>query len=200
MIARARWLTRAAEPAELSQLVLVSGFTVIVLGSGGMPLTKAMSKLAGPDTGFTETYVSSGMAILGSGLLLAFGVFTASASYRMLIDTIGRCELAKDEMAWINQSPEYERMIEDRELLRLAANVGQVCRTYLATYSLFVRFLSDYRTLLNEYGKVLDKTIEQARIELLNNQAEEGLEQYAARVRREGMRKEREGRSRMKLR
>lgn len=192
MISTAKLLQRSASFQEVFSFSFMSFMVVVLAATGGAGLLDDVPELVGSSPGLTASYLSklADVVFLTVIVVVAFGF--GVLNYRTLTNTVARCEVAEDELAWINDCPEYEQMVEDRELMKLAASVGRVCRTYPATHGLFVRFLGDYQKLLNEYGGV-DRTIQEARIELLNNQADEGLDRYSARVRREGMRKEREG-------
>lgn len=193
MISTARLLSRNASGGELGSCALMSMFVVILIATGGYGVLEDVPELVGSSLELTWAYVSKLTDAPFPAVIVAVSAGFVVLNYRTLANTIARCDLAEDELAWINQSPEYERMVAERELRRLAKNVQRVCRTYPATHGLFVRFLGNYRTLINEYGPEVNETIQEARIELLNIEAEEGLERHAVRVRREGMRKEREG-------
>lgn len=193
MISKAKLLRRYAGFAEVFSFSVTSFMVVVLVAFGGAGLLDAVPELVGSSPGLTETYLSKLSNVLFDAVILVVGCGLAILNHRILRNTVARCELSEDELAWIKDQPDYERMAEDSELMRLAANVSRMCRTYQCQNPLFERFLEEYLTLLNEYGWGLDETMQEARIERLNTQADEGLERYAARVRREGMRKEREG-------
>ena len=193
MISTARILSRRASSGEVGSFAFISMFVVILLATSGHGALNAAPELAGSNPELSWLYVSKLADVLFPAVIVVIAWGFAGLNYRTLTNTVARCELAEDEMAGIDQHACYERMIEDRELMRLAANVSRACRTYSATHGLFKQFLGNYRTLLDEYGGGVAQTIQEARIELLNIQAEEGLERHAATVRREGMRKERTG-------
>lgn len=193
MIAKARWLLRAAEPAELFWFVLMSGFTVVIVGTSMSALATVLPEVVGSEPEFSEAYLGKSVPVLGWVVFLVFGFFTAIENYRILQNTIARCELAEDELAWVKKCPEYERMVEDRELMRLSANVRRVCRTYRRAHPLFVQFLAAYRALLKNYARAKEQD-RRSFIEDMNEAAEEGLEQHETRVRRERRKKNREGR------
>lgn len=193
MIAKARWLLRAAEPAELFWFVLMSGFTVVIFGTSMSALATVLPEVVGSEPEFSEAYLSRVVPVVAWVVFLVFGFFTAIENYRILQNTIARCELAEDELSWVKKCPEYERMVEDRELMRLSANVRRVCRTYRRAHPLLMRFLRAYRALLENYSRATEEEYSSL-IEEMNEAAEEGLEQHETRVRRERRKKNREGR------
>lgn len=166
MISKANLLRRSASFGELFSFSFMSFMVVVLAATGGYGLLEAVPELLGSTPGLTGSYLSKLVNALLDAVIVVVACGFSVLNYRTLQNTVARCELAEDEMAWINQCPEYERMVEDRELMRLAANVSRVCRTYPATHGLFVRFLSDYRTLLDDYGGGVDAEIQEARIEL----------------------------------
>lgn len=193
MISRARQLREHASFEDLGWFLTKSVLLAGTLALIGLSALDAVPAFVVSEPSFDKAYIADAIYLLGLLPFMVAILLLAATNYRLLQDTMARCELASDEMALINKHPSYERMTCDRELMKLAANVRRVCLTYPATHGLFKQFLGDYRTLLDDYGGGVDAEIQQARIELLNIQAEEGLERHAARVRREGMRKEREG-------
>lgn len=75
-------------------------------------------------------------------------------------------------------------MVRDRGLMRLAANVGGLCRSYPATLPLLGAFLRKYRELLDTYGSA-ETARTSALVADLNEVAEDGLDRHRARTRRE---------------
>lgn len=190
MISTARLLRRSASFGELGGFVLMSLVPVFLIGVAGAVLTMAVPELVNAEPGLDGAYLVEVFGVVWPVLYALIGIFVAFKNYQTLQDTIGRCELAEDELAWIKRCPEHERMVEDRELMRLAANVRRVCQTYPATHGLFERFLEEYRVLLKNYGSGMKKT-RQARIQHMNEAADEGLERNARRIQREQMKRNR---------
>lgn len=191
MISTARLLSRSASYGELGSFVLMSLVPVFLIGVVGYLLTMAVPELAGAQPGLHGAYLVKVFDAVWPVLYALVGVFVAFKNYRTLQDTVARCELAEDELAWIKRCSEYGRMGEDRELMRLAVNARRVCQTYHSQHPLFERFLGEYLRLLENYGSGMEKTT-QARIQYMKEAADEGLEQHARRVRREQMKKNRE--------
>lgn len=191
MISRARLLMHSASFDEVGSFALMSMFVVILLATGGYGVLEAVPELVGSSAGLTGTYLSELADALFPAVIVMVAVGFAVLNYQKLQNTVARCELAEDELAWIKNHSEYERMVEDRELMRLAANVRRVCRAYPATHGLFVKFLEEYRALLKNHGSGTEKT-RQARIQHMNEAADEGLERHQRRVQREQRRKEQE--------
>ena len=195
MISIARHLREHASFEELVRFSLKSVLHVVTLALFGFAVLEVLPSFARSEPSLDKTYTADVIFVLGLVGFVVGVLLLASTNYRLLQDTVVRCELASDEMAWINRSGEYERMVEDRELMRLAANVSRVCRTYRSTNALLVEFLGEYRKLLESYYSGKDETLE-ARIQDMNEAAEEVLQQYARRKAREYMRwikKEEEG-------
>lgn len=191
MIERARSL-KFASFEELGSFLTKSVLLVGTLALIGLSALEVVPAFVAAEPDFDKAYIADAIYLLGLVAFLIAVLLLAATNYRLLQNTVVRCKLAEDEMAWINQHPDYEKVVTDRELMRLTANVGRVCRTYPATHHLLVNFLEQYRALLDRYGSSVEKK-RSAVIEEMNEAAEEGLERHAARVRREGMRKEREG-------
>ena len=168
---------------------------MVTLALFGLAALEVLPSFARSEPSLDKTYIADAIFVLGLVGFVVGVLLLAATNYRLLQDTVARCELASDEMAWINRSVEYAQMVEDRELMRLAANVSRVCRTYRSTNALLVEFLGEYRKLLEIYDSGTDETLE-ARIHDMNEAAEDGLQQYARRKAREYTRrtkKEEEG-------
>ena len=177
MISKARLLHRTASLDELGRFALITMIVVVLLGAGGAGLAQDAPDLIASSPVLTTAYLRELVYVLASGVLVVSALGFAVLNYQRLQNTVRRCELAEDEMAWISQHPDYERMVDDGELMRLTANVRRVCRSYPATHPLLVKFLANYRVILNQYASTVEEK-RSAVIKDMNEAAEEGLEEH----------------------